>query len=60
MPSLRSLCGLPDPEHFSEQHRQWVHDAINNGATQRECCWTESIAVGGIHYIEETKAMLVI
>jgi len=58
MPGLRSLCGFSDPEQFSMQHRQWVHDAINTGNNQRENCWTESVAVGSIRFVEETKAML--
>jgi len=55
---LRNLCGFPEPELFSEQYRQWVQDAISDGKNQRESCWTESIAVGGIGFIEETKATL--
>jgi putative transposase len=58
MSSLRSLCGFPDPGQFSEQYRQWFQEAISNGNKQRESCWTESIAVGGIGFVEETKARL--
>ncbi|ABQ27059.1 transposase [Geotalea uraniireducens] len=58
MSGLRNLCGFTDPEQFAEQHRQWVHEAINNGKNQRESCWTESIAVGSSGFIEETKAKL--
>lgn len=58
MPGLRSLCGFSDPEQFTEQHRRWVPDAMNNGKNQRESCWTESIAVGSASFIEETKNKL--
>lgn len=58
MSSLRNLCGFPDPDQFSEQHRQWVQESISNGKNQRESCWTESIAVGGIGFVEETKSRL--
>lgn len=58
MASLRNLCGILDPEQFSEQHRQWVSETISNGKIQRERCWTESIAVGGNSFVEETKAKL--
>ena len=34
--SLRNLCGIPDPEQFPEQHRQWVQEAISSGKNQRE------------------------
>jgi REP element-mobilizing transposase RayT len=55
---LRSYCGIPNPEQFSEQHRQWVQEAISNGKSQRECCWTESIAVGSNGYVEEIRTKL--
>jgi putative transposase len=58
MSSLRNLCGFQDPEQFCEQHRQWVQEAISNGNNQRESCWTESIAVGGIGFVEEVKTRL--
>ena len=47
-----------DPEHFAEQHRQWVHDAIDNDRNQRESCRTESIAVGSASFIDETRIKL--
>ena len=56
LPGLRTLCAVPDPDKFAEQYRQWVTEAIND--KQRENCWTESIAVGGISFIAETKATL--
>ena len=58
MSGLRNLCGFPDTGQFSEQHRQWVQEAISNGKSQRDSCWTESIAVGSIGFVEETKARL--
>ncbi|MRS01917.1 transposase [bacterium] len=58
MPALRSLCGFTDAGQFSGQHRQWVQAAISNGKNQRESCWTESIAVGSIGFVEKIKARL--
>jgi REP element-mobilizing transposase RayT len=58
MQGLRSLCGFSDPAQFAEQHRLWVHDAINNRKIQRESCWTESIAVGSASFIKETRNRL--
>lgn len=55
---LQQLCGFSDPEQFAERHRQWIHDAINNGRNQRESCWTESISVGSSSFIDETKVKL--
>ena len=58
LPGLRKFCGYSDPVQFSELHRQWVQEAMANGNNQRESCWTESIAVGGVKFVEETKARL--
>ena len=58
MSGLRNFCRYTDPEQFSEQHRQWIQAAISNGKNQRESCWTESIAVGSIDFVEETKSRL--
>ena len=56
-----SLCErlvIQDPQQFSEQHRQWIQETLNNGINQRESCWTESIAVGGPGFVEEIKTGL--
>jgi putative transposase len=58
MSALRNLCGIPEPMQFTEQHRQWVQETISNGNNLRESCWTESIAVGDIGFVEETKSLL--
>jgi REP element-mobilizing transposase RayT len=55
---LQRFCGFSDPEQFAAQHRQWVHDAIENGSNHRENCWTESIAIGSSSFVEETKVKL--
>lgn len=58
MPGLRSYCGITNHEQFSEQHRQWVNDAIVQGRNQRENCWSESIAVGSVGYVEQIRTKL--
>lgn len=55
---LRSLCGFSDSKEFARQHRQWVDAAISDRKHQRESFWTESIAVGGIGFVEEIKTRL--
>lgn len=55
---LRSYCGIPDSEQFSKQYRQWVQDAIDNGSKQRDSCWSESIAVGSVGYVDEIRTRL--
>jgi putative transposase len=58
LPYLREVCGFSRSEHFTEQYRQWVQEAIDNGRNQRESHWTESIAVGSVGFVEEIKARL--
>ena len=58
MSGLRNFCRYTDPEQFSEQHRQWIQEAISNSINQRESCWTENFVVGGIGFVEESKARL--
>ncbi|MGE4544137.1 MAG: transposase [Pedobacter sp.] len=55
---LRNLCGFSDSKEFSRQHRQWVDAAISDRNHQRESFWTESIAVGGMGFIEDIKTRL--
>lgn len=59
--SVNKIQAAPDLLHQvlpPSQHRQWVQEAISNGKNQRESCWTESVAVGCIDFVEETKARL--
>lgn len=51
---------MPGVAQFSEQHRQWVQEAVENGRTQRESCCTDCIAVGSNRFVEETKTKLAI
>ena len=50
--------GIPNREQFCEQYRQWVQEAIINGTNQRESCWSESIAVGSVGYVEDIRTRL--
>ena len=55
---LQHLCGFSDAGKFVEQYGRWVQEAIAEGRMQRENCWTESIAVGSMEFVEETKIKL--
>jgi putative transposase len=55
---LQQLCGFSNTAQFVEQHGRWVQEAIAEGRMQRENCWTESIAVGSMEFVEETKIKL--
>jgi REP element-mobilizing transposase RayT len=39
VPYLRALCGFSNPKHFTDQYRQWVQEAIDQGQNQRESSW---------------------
>ena len=58
LPNLRDLCGIPDSVTFSLQHHEWVQEAIENGVRHRDSCWTDSVAVGSIGFVEEIKNKL--
>jgi hypothetical protein len=55
---LQHLCGFSDYDQFVSEHRQWVSDAIEKGSNHRENCWTESIAIGSVSFVEEIKVKL--
>ena len=55
---LQRLCGIPDPERFKEEYRQWITVALTGGSMERESSWTESVAVGNRNFIEEVKVRL--
>jgi hypothetical protein len=55
---LHRLCGIPDPERFKKEYRQWVDDALTGGSLERESSWSESVAVGRQNFIEEIKTCL--
>ena len=55
---LQRLCGIPEPERFKQEYRQWVGAALTGGSIERESSWTESVAVGPRKFIDEIKAHL--
>lgn len=55
---LMKLCGMINKDQMRSEYKQWVEDAINIDGYTREACWTESIAVGNRHFVEETKVKL--
>ncbi|ODS33041.1 MAG: hypothetical protein SCARUB_01803 [Candidatus Scalindua rubra] len=55
---LMELCGMSDKEQLRNEYKQWTEDIIRNNDCTRESCWTESIAVGSMSFVEETKLKL--
>lgn len=55
---LLLLCGYTDKEQFQSEYDSWINDEIKNDNLKRESYWTESIAVGDEHFINDTKKEL--
>jgi REP-associated tyrosine transposase len=56
--SLSELNGFADPKEFQTAHRQWVEQGLENGLGVRDQCWSESIAVGSLSFVETVKNQL--
>jgi REP element-mobilizing transposase RayT len=56
--SLSELCGFADPTDFQRAHCQWVEQGLENGLAVRDQCWSESIAVGSLSFVETVKNQL--
>jgi len=53
---LRVLLGFPTYESLKAVHRQWVDQSLcDRWRRERDCKWTESIAVGSKEFLETTK-----
>lgn len=55
---LLLFCGYTDKEQFQSEYDSWINDEIKNDNLKRESYWTESIAVGDEHFINDTKKEL--
>ena len=54
----RELSGFADLRDFQRAHREWVEQGLENGLLKRDDRWSESIAVGGLSFVEEIKTEL--
>jgi len=45
-------------DELSLSHRSWVEEALNTRERKREKRWSESIAVGGLSFVEQIKTEL--
>ena len=55
---LREFLGFDDYDKVKTAHRKWVESYLEKGDNYREDKWTESIAVGSEHFIEDIKALM--
>lgn len=53
--ALGHLCGYSKFDAFQPVHRNWVEAALSDNRTQREECWTQSIAAGSRSYVQTIK-----
>ena len=55
---LHKLSGYDSYDQFTESHRKWVATFLKDGNCVREGKWTQSIAVGGERFVNDTKHAL--
>jgi len=55
---LGKLMGFTDLHNFQSVHKRWVETSLQVDEPERKSHWTESIAVGGISFIENVKNSL--
>ena len=56
--SLSELSGFSNLRDFQTAHRQWGEQALENALAIRDDCWSESIAVGSLAFIDTVKSEL--
>jgi REP element-mobilizing transposase RayT len=56
--SLMQLLGIDDNDRLSQAHFSWVEEALKMRERVRERKWSESVAVGGLSFVEKVKLEL--
>jgi len=52
------LVGIGEGGELSGTHKGWVDEILRSGKITRESKWTESVAVGGKHFIGKVREEL--
>jgi len=55
---LRELLGFGSIVGLTNAYRGWIEESVKEGRYSRDGKWTESIAVGGKEFVEQTKERL--
>ena len=55
---LMELCDIKSSEQLSLLHRQWIGESLAVSLNAKEPAWSESVAVGSRHFLEDIKKML--
>lgn len=57
--ALLDLFDVKDYQCFQKMHRDWVDSELRNGVTNKDCNWSESIAVGSESFVKVIQQQLV-
>jgi putative transposase len=52
---LQELLGVDNEQKLKAIYREQIEDSLCNGNLARESCWTESVAVGSMGFVEKIK-----
>jgi len=52
---LQELLGVDNEQKLKEIYREQIEDSLCKGNLARESCWTESVVVGSMKFIEKIK-----
>jgi len=55
---LAELLEIGSTDELRESHRHWIEDGLKGKSNARESKWTESVAVGSMEFVEETRDRL--
>jgi hypothetical protein len=55
---LRALCGFEETTLLQCAHRQWISDALQNRARERDRRWSSAVALGTHDYVANVCAAL--
>lgn len=55
---LTAACGFANFASLQRAHRDWIAAALDQGAFDRDECWTDAVAVGSEAFVEKMKGDL--
>ena len=53
--TLLALLGMPDTMAIQSARRAWVEESLRLGALEKECCWSDGLAVGDENFVKSVK-----
>ena len=58
LPALMDVFGFTSLEQLMQSSRDWVNEVLQTTKPIRENCWTDSLAVGRLEFVERVKDAL--